>query len=146
MNETGNKYALAALKDRRASIAGEITATKKRLDYLHQALGHVDATLKLFACDDPAAIGEKKAYKRVKLFGQGELNRLILDALRRSQSPLGTAEIVASIIRELGHEEGAARGMQHRVRANLQYLHRDRRLVLKHGTGRDTRWSLASSL
>jgi hypothetical protein len=70
------------------------------------------------------------------------LNRLIIDALRRSQSPLGTAEIVAAIIRELGHDEGAAKGMQHRVRSNLQYLHWERRLVVKHGAGRQTAWSL----
>jgi hypothetical protein len=70
MNETGNKYALAALKDRRSSVAGEITVTKKRLEYLKDALGHIDATLKMFACDDPAAVGEKKDYRRAKLSGR----------------------------------------------------------------------------
>lgn len=143
MNENGNKYALAALKERRASVAGEITATQKRLQWLKESLAHIDGTLILFDPNgDPAAIGEKKAYRRVKLFGQGELNRLIFGALRASIEPLSTAEITAHIVNALGHDESAAKGMHHRVRANLQYLHKDRRTVTKHGEGRGVRWSI----
>jgi hypothetical protein len=32
--------------------------------------------------------------------------------------------------------------MVRRVRANLQYLHRDRKLVTKHGERFDAKWSL----
>jgi len=141
--ENGNRYALTALKDRRASVAGEITACQKRLQWLKESLAHIDGALRLFEPGaDPEAIGEKKAYRRVKLFAQGELNRLILDQMRKAEGPLSTAEIAAGIIRELGHDESAAKGMTHRVRANLQYLHRERALVNKHGQGRETRWSI----
>jgi hypothetical protein len=143
MNENGNKYALAALKDRRASVAGEITATKKRLDYLTDSLRHIDGTIRLFADGlDPESIGEKKAYRRTKLFAQGELNRLILDAMRAAAKPVSTGEIVSAIVTRLGHDESAAKGMNHRVRANLQYLHRERGLVEKHGAGRETTWAI----
>jgi hypothetical protein len=83
-NSLPNQYALAALKERRAAIAGEITSLESRLRYLRQLIEHVDGTLWIFASDlDPGTIPEKKPYKRVKLFKAGELNRLILTALHR---------------------------------------------------------------
>lgn len=143
MNENGNKYALAALKERRASVAGEITVCESRLRYLKDSLAHIDGTLKLFAPgSDPGDIAPKRPYRRVKLFGQGELNRLILGAMRKADRPMSTAEIVAAVVLELGHGEDAARGMNNRVRANLQYLHRERQSVNKHGAGRQTTWAL----
>jgi hypothetical protein len=73
MNELGNKYALAALRERRAEIAGEITSTERRLAYLREALGHIDGTLRLFdPAADPSAIPRRRPYKQVKLFGAGK--------------------------------------------------------------------------
>ncbi len=78
MNENGNKYALAALKERRASIDGEIQACELRLRGLNEALCHLDATLALFDPDyDPKSIRTKRRYDRAKLFGGGKLTRLI---------------------------------------------------------------------
>ena len=145
MNENGNRYAISALRDRRASVAGEITVTEKRLAYLRDSLAHIDGALRLFEPGaDPEAIPDKRPYRRVKLFGQGELNRLILGVMRKANAPLTTAEIVTGVVAELGHDGAAAAGMRHRVRANLQYLHRDRALVTKHGSGRSVRWTLVS--
>jgi hypothetical protein len=79
----------------------------------------------------------------VKLFGQGELNRLILNALRKSEGwPMSTAEIVAEIVAELGHGPDTANGMQRRVHTNLRCLVTDRKLVTKHGERFDAKWSL----
>ena len=52
MNELGNKYALAALRERRAEMSGEITSIERRLRDLRASLVHVDATLRLFDPDD----------------------------------------------------------------------------------------------
>ena len=52
MNDNGNKYALAALKDRRARIAGEIFALKKQIQAKLGQMAHLDATMVLF---DPEA-------------------------------------------------------------------------------------------
>jgi hypothetical protein len=50
---------------------------------------HSDATLSLFDPDgNPKAIKPKKPYRRVKLFGAGTLNRVILDAMRRVDRPM----------------------------------------------------------
>ncbi|HZY23633.1 MAG TPA: hypothetical protein VFE80_14685, partial [Beijerinckiaceae bacterium] len=123
MNELGNKYALAALRERRAEMSGEITSIERRLRDLRASLVHVDATLRLFDPDaEPTKIPGKRPYKRVKLFGAGKLNRLILGALRRGERAMTTAEVVASIVAELGYGPEAAKGMTNRVRANLRYL------------------------
>ena len=102
MNENGNTYAIGALKRRRAEIDGEIQASEARLRSLNEALCHLDATLALFDPDyDPKTIRAKRRYDRAKLFGGGKLTRLILDALRRSERPLSTAEVIAAIAAEM---------------------------------------------
>jgi hypothetical protein len=95
MNDLSNKYALAALKERRAAIAGEISSLESRLRYLRQLVEHVDGTLRMFSDIDPCTIPPKKPYKRVNLFKEGELNRLVLGALRKAGKPLSTEEVTA---------------------------------------------------
>jgi hypothetical protein len=75
---------------------------------------------------DPGSIPEKKPYRRLKLFASGELNRLILGALRKAEKPLTTGEITAAVVNELGHGPEARKGIANRVRANLNYLVRER--------------------
>jgi len=135
---------MAALKERRASIAGLITDYEQHLRRLREALVNIDGALRLFDDEiESDSIAPKKPYKRVMLFGHGELNRLIFSALRKAEGrPLSVPEIVSSIIAELGHGPDAKKGMSRRVRANLRYLAADRGLVQKHGERRDAKWSL----
>ena len=66
-NKNGNRYAVAALNERRASIDGELRECERRLPYLRETLGHLDATLAVFDPDgNPKAIKAKRPYKRVK--------------------------------------------------------------------------------
>ncbi len=48
MNDKGNMYAMAALKARRAEMAGEIKQLTDMLAYRKEQLGHLDATIKNF--------------------------------------------------------------------------------------------------
>ena len=74
MNENGNKYALAALRDKRATLAGEIAQLDKQAKWKRDQLEHVDATLALFDPDyRVGSIAAKKPYRHIKLFKQGEL-------------------------------------------------------------------------
>jgi hypothetical protein len=84
----GNRYAIHALKDRRA----------KRL-------------------------------RRVKLFGNGELNRLIADALRRAEKPLASSDVADAIVEAKGYGRDSIHALTRRVRANLSYLLRNTRVV-----------------
>ena len=80
-----NKYAFAALRDKRAEIAGKIAALHKEISKLAKDLAKVDGVIKLF---DPAyeigSIKPKGARSRPTLFKQGELGRHILDCLRKA--------------------------------------------------------------
>ncbi len=146
MEPTTNQYALAALKERRATIAGEISSLEDRLRYLRKMAEAVDHTIRLFNPDlDGSAIPAKKPYKRVKLFNAGELNRLILDALRKAGKPLSTGEVTDAVVAELGHGPDAKRGMTNRVRANLNYLLRERKLVTKLGDRLSATWILSAA-
>lgn len=103
MNEKGNQYAIAALKDRRATLAGEVVAMKEGIRYRTEQLAHLDACLRVL---DPSYRSDTippKRRRRVKLFGGGELNRLILDALRRGGKPMTNVEIAKSIIELKGY-------------------------------------------
>lgn len=73
-------------------------------------LVHVDATLKLL---DPSietdAIPNKRLPKRVKLFRQGALGRMILGALREAEAPIGTTATASAILKAGDHGEPHAR-------------------------------------
>jgi hypothetical protein len=89
MTERGNMYALAALKSKRASLASDIVETERKLRHLRDSLVHVDATLRLLDPEiDPDEIPTKRPTRRVKLFRQGELGRLILEAFRVANGEL----------------------------------------------------------
>src|SRR2546423_11692008 len=84
MEGKGNQYALAALRHKRATLAGEIVSLEKSLAWKQRQLEHVDATLAIFGDIEPDRVKPVKPYKRVTLFKQGELARLVRDALRRA--------------------------------------------------------------
>lgn len=142
MENLTNKYALAALKDRRATLSGRIADLKRQLQTAQTQLDHIDACLTIFEFEgDPAAIPNKRPRRRVKLFAQGELGRLILDALRRAGKPLGTHQITTALLEAGGHGEAARATVAARVRGNLAYLE-NRGAVRKSGTARAAVWSL----
>jgi hypothetical protein len=138
-----NQYAIASLKDRRATMAGEIARFKQGIRDREEQLAHLDATLRLL---DPSYRAETIAPKRlrqVKLFGQGELNRLIVDALRRAEGkPLSTPQIAEAIIAAKGYGHEAKHALIRRIRANLSYLMRQRGAVDKIGNRLTARWRL----
>ena len=143
MNDNGNKYAMAALKDRRARVAGEIFDIKRQMAKKKQILAHIDETIKVFDPDyKVGSIRPKKAYQHVRLFGQGELQRLVLGALRESGQPMACHEVAAVISKKLGQEPHQS--MVARVRCNLVYLRRHKGRVLRTGEGLEARWTLAA--
>jgi hypothetical protein len=68
----------------------------------------------------------------------GELNR---DALRRAEKPLGSADIAEAIVTETGFGRPSIHALTRRVRANLSYLLRNKRVV-KIGGRLTARWTL----
>ena len=85
---TRDRYALSALRNKRADLASEVAQLERQIRHRKEALGHVDATLRLL---DPSvdidAIPNKRIVKRIKLFRQGELGRMIVGVLREAHEP-----------------------------------------------------------
>jgi hypothetical protein len=107
---------------------------ERRLRYLREARGHLDAMLALFDPDgNPKAIKAKRPYKHVKLFASGKLNRLILDALRKAERALTTTKVIEAIVADFGYGPEAAKGMKSRVRRGLLYLYKVRWSVVEEG-------------
>ena|ERR1043166_2951809 len=146
MTPKGNQYAIAALKDRRATLAGEIEQFKEAIRHREDMLAHLDASLRLLDPSYRCETVPPKRPRRVKLFGGGELNRLILDALRRANGkPQSNVEIARAIVAAKGYGEASLPALTRRVRANLSYLLRTRGAVRKTGVRLTARWSLVAS-
>lgn len=144
MNEKGNRYAISALRNKRAVIGSEIEQLERELRHRRDMLGHVDATLRLLDPSiDTDAIPNKRPVKHINLFRSGELGRMILDAIRRAETEtVSTQEIVSFMLKAGGHGEDARKAVASRVRSNLAYLER-RGKVTKTGTRQTARWRLA---
>lgn len=141
--ENANRYAIHALKDRRATLAGEIQQFKQGIRDREEQLTHLDATLRVLDPSYRADTIAPKRLRRVKLFGNGELNRLIIDALRRANGkPLSTPAIADAIIAAKGYGKEAKHALIRRARANLSYLLRHRSAVEKTGNRMTARWRL----
>ena len=140
----GNQYALHALRERRAEMSGEIIELERRLRYLKDAQKHLDATIGLMVPGfDPTSIRPKKPYRKVKLFGAGKLNMMILDALRRAERPLSLAEVTQAVGEAAKFGPDATAGLKGRVRSNLVYLTSVRGSVVKEGERENACWKLA---
>ena len=98
-----NSYVIAGLVKRRAELAGEAEALKKRLTQIGTDLGHLDATIRLFDPDHDIAAIRPKRPRGPGVAGRGEMSRFILGVLRGAPEPMTTASIVERLM--------AARGM-----------------------------------
>lgn len=139
----GDRYALAALKNKRGTIAAEIMQLERQLRHRKDMLMHVDATLRLL---DPSIevedIPRKRPPKNINLFRSGELSRLVVDAIRRNGGSANIKEITTALLVLGGHGEEARRVITLRVRSNLAYQVRKGKVV-KEGEGRAARWRLS---
>lgn len=139
----GDRYALAALKNRRATIAAEIVQLERQLRHRKDMLVHVDATLQML---DPSievkAIPNKRPPQRIRLFRQGELGRMIIDAIRRNGGEASMHQIVTALLAAGGHGEEARQTVAPRARSNLAYQVRQGKVV-KEGANAMARWRLS---
>jgi hypothetical protein len=141
MNEKGSRYALSALKNKRAVLAAEMIQLERQLRHRRESLEHVDACLRLL---DPTlsveTIPNKRLPRHINLFRQGELSRLVLGVLREAEGkPLRAPEIVAAIMRKNGIDGDARNVIRVRVRSNLAW----RGKVTKIGERMSAQWGLA---
>lgn len=136
---------VAALKDKRAEIAGRIDALQDQLRQQMIDLDHIDCTILIF---DPDAqlddIKPKPMPPRHHAF-KGQVTRSILDMLRQSETPLDGLAITLRIMQERDlnvQDKKLVKTIQKRVGAALRNL-RDRGLVnSEQGAGGLLVWGL----
>lgn len=96
-------YAISALRDRRARLAGEIESAERKLDKSRETLALLDATLRLFHPDaDPNHITSIRPRWRGVYFRSGERSRLCLEALRDAGGPLTQGKMAEYLIKAKG--------------------------------------------
>ena len=141
-----NTYAIPALREKRAAIAGRIISLKKQIAKHHKELASLDATITLF--EPSYRIGSIKPIRkqqRSKLFKHGALGRLCIDALRRAEGvPMSTHDVVAAVAVAIGQGKASEAVLRATVRSNLDYMAR-RGKVEKIGKGLGCGWRLRTS-
>lgn len=92
-------HVVSALREKRDELAGLVAKMERELSAHRESLGHVDATLRLFAPElTPETIRPKRPQNRDGMFHNGELPRRILDTLRRAPEPVHIADIAKAIM------------------------------------------------
>jgi hypothetical protein len=135
-------HVISALRAKRAEIAGHVQDLEKKVKTYRARLAHIDETIKIFSPDtDPESIPAKRTYRRARYFSRGEMARLCLDALRKADGPLSTAEILASVIKAKGLPGSVVASLTEKTLAYLRTRLKTGSLV-KTGVTQGTRWSL----
>ncbi len=141
-----NTYALPALKEKRAKLAGEILHLKKRIKASESQLIALDATITIFDPNfDSNSIKPINPRQRVNLFRMGEMGRMIIDALRKADGkPLSTPQVAEYILGVSGFDGQEAREtIRKTTGTNLNYLAR-RGKVIRATHMQRTSWTLPS--
>ena len=145
---SGDTFIISGLRERRATVAGQIVDTRRQLEQqlskLQADLFHVDAVLKLYGVE-PADIPAKgRVGKLSAYFGRTELSRRCRDALRENGTVRADA-IAVQAMRDKGLDPDKDRKLRtdfnRRILASLHDLHKAGQ-VEKVGHGRGVRWQV----
>jgi len=123
-------HVVTALVAKRAEMAGLIDHHQKQIHRLAADLGHLDATLKLFAPEmDLRTLKPKEHRQRNAFFNPGEVPRFLLDTLRQAGEPLTSHALAERAV--------AAKGLENTPETILA-LQKSLNAALKALTGKGT--------
>ncbi len=98
----GYDLTVQGLIRKRAEMAGQVTALQAQLGELIAAMSHIDASIRVFKpeieLDD---LPERLAPAPFTGF-RGEIQRFLLDELRKANHPLSTFELAEAVMRKRG--------------------------------------------
>lgn len=132
-------HIVSGLKAKRLEILSEIDRLEGFIAGLRADVMQIEAAMQIVA-RKPGADAYRPVRTRKRLFDRGESGRIIFAALRRSERPLSTREIVALVATEKG-EDVTDPGIMNRVGKTLAKF-RQRGDVLGERQGNMTWWRL----
>lgn len=142
-----DSHVVSGLKAKRLEILSEIDRLEGAVAALRADVLQIEAAIRIVS-GDPAAKTLERLTSRKRLFERGEAGKIIFAALRRSERPLSTAEIVSLIAAERGEDQTDKLVMStimNRVGKTLgKYRHRGH--VLGERRGNMTWWRLPPAL
>lgn len=143
---SGDTYVISGLKERRATVAGQIVDLRRQVDKLQADLFHLDAVLKQYGLE-PAEIPNKgRMPVRSAYFGRNEISRRCRDMLRE-RGTVRADEIAVEAMKEKGLDPETNRktrtDFNRRILVSLHDL-RKANMVEKVGHGRGVVWRLCS--
>jgi hypothetical protein len=130
------------LKDRRATMAGEIVQFKQGIAGREEQLSHLDATLRILDPSYRADTIPPKRLRRVKLFRQRRVEPAHSGRAEAGREAAGQCRHRRGHVTEKGFGRPSIHALTRRVRANLSYLLRNKRVV-KTGDRLTARWALS---
>jgi hypothetical protein len=130
-----NQIAIAALRRKRADLAGELIAAEAAVTKIRADLASIDRTILLFDPDaNPSEIKPRRKVERNAWFRQGECARMIYEILRTASAPMTKRQIAERIMADKGiaNDGRAAERMNKTVLAALHRAKGIERLMIGH--------------
>ena len=111
-------HVVSALVDKHAELSGLILDYQKKIDQMRVAVGHLDASIKLFSPDyDLRSVRAKAVRKRNQYFRPNECRRLVLEIFRDAEgNALSSRQIGEALVRRKGLASSA--GMIEQMQKN----------------------------
>jgi hypothetical protein len=108
-------HVVSGLVAKRGELAGQAEHHGRELKRLAQELGHLDAAIRLFDPDYRGDGVRARRRPRRQRFGQGECQRLILEALRDAAGPLSERALAQDLATRKGLDDPAALAELHKT-------------------------------
>ena len=100
-----DSHVISALVSKQSELSGLIDHHKKELARINEELKTVNAAIKVFDPEYPIKSIKPRAYRKQNIFFKsGEANKLLLDILRDTDTPISTLAVVDAVIERKGLE------------------------------------------
>jgi hypothetical protein len=140
-----NEHVLSGLIVKRAELAGKIESMQREMRDLVAAISHIDAAIRLFDPDADIDDIKPKLPPRFQAF-KGEVSRLVLNALRKSEKPMPVSDLTLIVAAGRGinpDDKPFMRVLSRRVGACLRNLRKKGLVRLMRPPGSLGLWEIA---
>lgn len=141
-----NEHVLSGLIAKRAELAGRIETMQREMRELVAAIGHVDASIRLFDPNVDLEDIKPKLPPRFQAF-KGEVSRLVLNALRKSEGPVPISDLTLVVAAGRGintDDKPFMRILSRRVGACLRNLRKKELVVMTRPPGSLGLWEITN--